>query len=882
VSLVSGRMTQNTFPTYTLMVRNDNLTAEEARSRTDLLEVDQYDVDVDLTHAADPSMQAFPTTTTVTFRAETEGSAEAETFIEYIHHSVDSIELNGRRLRVSDVVEGSRIRLPGLAPTNTLTIRGRSLYSRSGEGLHRFIDPEDGRTYLYTQYEPSDCRRVFPAFEQPDLKAVFRFSITAPEDWTVASNTEIASTHEDPATPGVSKRVFAPTLRMSTYITTLLAGQYHTVSAVYRPDNDRFQQTTMSLYCRESMAVHMESDAIFDLVSKGLDFFQELFDYPYPWGKYDQAFVPEYNLGAMENPGLVTFTESYLFPGGSTLAQREGRANVIMHEMSHMWFGDLVTMRWWSDLWLKESFAEFMGALAAERACGFEESWVTFANRRKGWAYTQDLYSTTHPVVADIPDVEAAKQNFDGITYAKGAAVLKQLVAFVGFDRFVDAARTYFSRHEFGTAELSDFLDVLEDSCGRDLREWSRAWLENDGVSTLMYDPQRNVLEQRLPGSVSESLGRPHVVNVASFRLEDGALRETVEQSIEIPSGPEGMSTQTDEALSVEQGSGITLVNRDDVTYALTSFGQSELRTALLHGHTLDAPIDRAVLGSALWTMVRGGGLNPRDYTAHVEKGLGAEQSATLLDTMLIHAETALLVYMSPQARHEPLSNFAAAVAEQLPLCEEESDRQSILARHALILARQDVQLQRFAQELVDFAEKNPELPRWNGLSLSEELVWSARTALAAHGALTREDIEASLGSRPSQHAALGAARSRAALPRSEDKRRAWCSIFEDDLSNDLLSAAASGFRIGPSSLRTGLAEDYFARLEDVWQKHSIGMATRIVNGLFPGPDEDVDAVACAETWLAEHGDAPRALRRELTERLEDARRAASIRSTWE
>lgn len=872
-------MTRATCTAYTSRVRNDNLTQEEARSRSRLLDVERYDVHVDLTYAADTGMASFPTRTAVTFAADIDGADEAETFIEYIHHGVDSVELNGRTLRVSDVVEGSRIRLPGLAAHNRLIIHGRSLFSRSGEGLHRFVDPEDGRTYLYTQYEPSDCRRVFPTFEQPDLKAVFRFQVTAPSDWEVASNTEVVSTEDDPVLEGISKRVFAPTRRMSTYITTLLAGQYHAVGRMYRPKAEGLSAAPMTLYCRQSMAKHMEADAIFDLMAKGLDYFQDLFDYP--WGKYDQAFVPEYNLGAMENPGLVTFTESYLFPGGSTLAQREGRANVIMHEMSHMWFGDLVTMRWWSDLWLKESFAEYMGALAAERVGGYEESWVTFAHRRKSWAYSQDQYSTTHPIVADIQDVEAAKQNFDGITYAKGASVLKQLVAYVGFDQFVGAARLYFSRHAFDSAELSDFLHALEESCGRDLSAWSRAWLETSGVTSLGYDADRAVLEQHFPDSVPAGLGRPHVLELAAFAAKDGSLDVVRRKTLEVPAGPDGRTVDLRE-FADDLPAGLVLVNQNDETYALTSFGDSEVATALELGHTLADPLDRAVLGTALWNMVRDGGLEPRRYTEHVVRGLAAEASATLLDTILGHAETALLVHMSPTVRAEHVDTFAAAMADQLPECEPGSDRQRILSRHALTMARECDRLVPFAQELVDFSERNPNDAAWHGLELSDELVWSARTALAARGVVSEEELDRALEARPTQHAAVGAARSVAALPRTEAKRLAWARVFEHDLSNDILSATAAGIRIGPPELRRGLSHDYFSRLEDVWAGNSIGMATRIVNGLYPGPDDGVDIRDRTHAWLAEHPHAPRALRRVLTERLEDHDRALRIRSRWE
>lgn len=862
-------------------MRNDNLTYDEAKSRSNLLEIDRYDVHVDLTHAADSTMESYPVKTTVAFSAEVSGTHEASTFIEYIHHSIESVTLNGRALNLAEAVVGSRILLSGLASRNTLVIHGRSLYSRSGEGLHRFIDPQDGRTYLYTQYEPADARRVFPTFEQPDLKAVFAFAITAPSDWVVASNTEIVATDDDPVIEGVSRRRFAPTKRMSTYITTLLAGQYHAVSSLYRPSVDGSATAPMTLYCRQSMAEHLDSDDIFALVRSGLDFFQDLFDFAYPWGKYDQAFVPEYNLGAMENPGLVTFTESYLFPEGSTVAQREGRANVIMHEMSHMWFGDLVTMRWWSDLWLKESFAEYMGALAADRVGGYDESWVTFANRRKAWAYTQDQYSTTHPIVAEIPDVEAAKQNFDGITYAKGASVLKQLVAYVGFDGFISAARVYFARHQFGTAELADFLAVLSETCGRDLGAWARAWLQTSGFTRLTYDSATREIQQAFPDETSRSVGRPHVLNMAPLRLEDGVLKRAETVACEIGEGSESRSTVVSLPEDTEEsGQGLMLINQDDQTYALSLVAAADTDLALRHGHSLAYAIDRGVLGSSLWNMVREGLLDPRRYVDHVAAGSGQEESSTLLDTMLTHAETVFHSYLSPDERPVSAASFCRTLRDSFHNAEPGSDAQRILAHHALVLARTSENLAEVASELLAWASDHPGTP-WNGLSVGDQLEWMARTALAAHGRLTRSAIEEAFAAKPSQHAAIGQARSLAALPDADEKSRAWERIFTESLSNDILSATASGLATGSPELRRGQGGEYFDRLLDVWEQHSIGMATRIVRGLFPQLDDDVDPVTAAADWLNAHPTAPNALRRELTERLEDATRAAHIRQRW-
>jgi len=456
-------------------VSHENLQRREAAERSALIRTTSYDISLDVRQAADPAVPGYTSRSVITFTAE----PGASTFLDFIGSHVHSVFLNGKGLPVEDVVDGARIRLDNLRAENQVTVTGTALYSRSGEGMHRFVDPADGQCYLYTQYEPADARRVFANFEQPDLKATYIFHVMAPAEWQVASNgAEVNRTllTSDPAT---ARWDFAPTLPMSTYITTVLAGPYFKAEDRWQAtlDDGTHLDIPLALYCRASMADSFDTQVLFGLTKKGLDFFNRLFDFPYPWGKYDQAFVPEYNLGAMENPGLVTFTESYVFTSRATDAQYQARANTLLHEMAHMWFGDLVTMQWWDDLWLKESFADYMGTLAVDRATDWDTAWVNFANKRKAWAYVQDQLPTTHPVVADIPDLEAAKQNFDGITYAKGASVLKQLVAYVGFDAFIAGSRAYFRKHAYGNTSLADLLGALAAASGRDLSGWARQWL---------------------------------------------------------------------------------------------------------------------------------------------------------------------------------------------------------------------------------------------------------------------------------------------------------------------------------------------------------------------------------------------------------------------
>ena len=457
-----------------------NLTRSEAQSRTQLLEVDSYSVHIDVSNA-ETDADTYLSRTVVDFSARFVDS----TFIDLIADSVSSVLINGESLSPAEVFDGARVTFPVRAGRNSLTIEAQARYSTSGEGLHRFTDPADGKTYLYTQYEPTDARRVFANFDQPDLKAEFIFTVTAPAHFQVLSNRTEARTEPADGSAGAVTHYFEPTLKQSSYITCITAGPYEGATDEWT-DPRTGQTVQLGAWTRASLVDHLDADDIFGVTKAGLEFFTSEFDYPYPWGKYDQIFVPEYNLGAMENPGLVTFTDNLIFRDKVTDANYESRANVILHEMAHMWFGDLVTMKWWDDLWLKESFADFMGGLALAEATRFTDGWVTFALRRKAWAYTQDLYPTTHPIVADIPDVEAAKLNFDGITYAKGASVLKQLVAFVGREAFFAGSRLYFRRFEYGNTELADFLECLAEAApDRDIANWASAWLGTSGVSEL-------------------------------------------------------------------------------------------------------------------------------------------------------------------------------------------------------------------------------------------------------------------------------------------------------------------------------------------------------------------------------------------------------------
>ncbi|WP_336581672.1 aminopeptidase N [Nesterenkonia sp. PF2B19] len=652
----------------------ENLTRDEAASRSAHLTVDAYEVDVDLSGAAAEGASTYPVSTRILFRSASPG---AETFLDYLGAAVEEVILNGARLDPADHVGSARIRLPELAAENVVEIRSSSRYSRSGEGLHRFVDPSDGQVYLYTQYEPADSRRVFPVFEQPDLKATFRFSLIGPQSWELRSNGAEVSRESVSGTAagldgeGLVRVSFAETRRMSSYITALLAGPYHRVDGSWAGgvEGESPIEVPLAVLCRASLAEHLDSEELLELTRSGLDFFHAEFAFTYPWGKYDQVFVPEYNLGAMENPGLVTFTEKYVFDTDATDAQRETRANTLMHEMAHMWFGDLVTMRWWDDLWLKESFADYMGSLAVDEATDWTTSWISFANGRKAWAYVQDQLPTTHPIVADITDLEAADQNFDGITYAKGASVLKQLAAFVGREAFREAARRYFVRHAFGNASLDDFLSVLGEVSGRDMTSWAAAWLQTAGVPELaasVDDAGRVVVEERgTDPATGGPISRPHVVEVGVHVLDEttGTLRRTGSERIALE-GPRVLQELTLPAAGAPR---LLLPNEEDLTYAKLSLDPESVAAVLTH--PVEDPLARATVWAALWSMVRDGELPAaRFLEAVMTLGLQIEE-VVVVQALLRQSDRALEAFTPAEERERLQEQFAARLAEFIAEC---------------------------------------------------------------------------------------------------------------------------------------------------------------------------------------------------------------------
>ncbi|MFF5345765.1 aminopeptidase N [Streptomyces althioticus] len=844
----------------------ENLTRDEARERAALLSVDGYEVSLDLrsavgAHEGD-GPRTFRSVTTVRFRCAEPG---ASSFADLIAPAVTAVSLNGRDLDPGQVFDGSRILLEDLAAENELVVDAQCAYSRTGEGMHRFVDPEDGEVYLYTQYEPADARRVYANFEQPDLKAPYRFEVRAPEGWTVWSNGagELAD--------GVWR--FAETKPISTYITCVVAGPYHYVTDRYErvlEDGTRLE-IPLGAMCRKGLAPHFDADDVFLVTKQGLDFFHDHFDYPYPFGKYDQAFVPEYNLGAMENPGMVTFREEFIFRGKVTRASYEGRANVILHEMAHMWFGDLVTMEWWDDLWLKESFADFMGAFSLVGATRFTDGWITFANRRKAWAYRADQLPSTHPITADIRDLQDAKLNFDGITYAKGASVLKQLVAYVGQDAFLEGARRYFKRHAYGNTRLGDLLSVLEETSGRDMAAWSRAWLETAGVNSLtpqvLLREDGTVDELAVVQEAAESHPelRPHRVAVGLYRRTSEGTLERYAQTETDVEGPRTVVAELAGADAPE----LVLVNDEDLTYCKTRFDDTSLATLREALGDLTDPLARALCWSALWNMTRDALLPARDFIALVLRFAGRETDIGVLQMLHAWAESAAVHYTAPERREETGRRLAEGAAEQLRAAGEGSEQQLAWARFVARVACTEADFGLLAS-LLDGTVTLP------GLEVDQELRWAFLEPLAAHGAADEKRLDEELARDDTASGRRHHVRCLAARPSEAVKAQCWAQVVESDaLSNALVEATIAGFaQPSQRELLAPYAEKYFAVIERVWTERSIQIGMDVVRGLFPSYEDSRGTLDATDAWLASHEDAAPALRRLVLEARDDLARA--------
>ena len=787
-----------------------NLTRKDAQERAELISNVRYDIAVDITGADE-----FTTVSTVHFDSKA-GTTHFDLVAAGFEATLDGEE-TGRELSLSD-------------GAHTLVVTSHDAYNRTGEGLHKFTDPVDGKDYLYTQFEPAMAMKVFAGFDQPDLKATYTVSVKAPERYTVILNEAVERTDNGDGTSTWTTVIDYP---LSTYLIAICAGEFERISDTYDAGDGRTIE--LGLYARASLIPHMDSERLFRQTKDGFDFYHANFGRTYPFGdKYDQVFCPEYNMGAMEHVGCVTYRDEYIFTSEPTPYRLERRNDTILHEMAHMWFGDLVTMQWWDDLWLNESFATWSAATAQTAIGEYADAWTTFASVEKAWAYQQDQLPSTHPIAADAPDIETAEQNFDGITYAKGASVLKQLQAYVGYEEFFAGVRKHFDNHAYSNATFDDLLGALEEASGRDLSGWAEQWLRTTGPSTLRPEIGESF-------AVLQEDPRPHRVRVGLYKLVDGSVTRVKQVETDI----DGERTEIPELAGIEHD--LAIVNDDDLTYAKMRLTPEHQKFALEHIGKIEDSLARTVIWSSLWESVRDGELAAREFVKLVAAHAAAETHPSVQERLLAQATQAVRQYVDPEWQGEGMDLLNNAFRGAQP---------------AAIFDRALARLTPTEETIAYFKEL---LER----SDNQEVRWLAITNLIAAGALPLEAAEKEQDN--TSEGAISRLRARAVV----DKRWAWQKLVEDDLTNLEARYLMDGLTFTYDGLE-GLTDEYFRQAPALWERLTNEMAQRTLEGMYPRWDVTAEAVDKANALLG--GDAPAGLKRVIAEGQDRIARAVRNR----
>ncbi len=833
-----------------------NLTRDEAQERARLLSVESYTVDLDLTGGD----RTFASTTTIRFGCTAPG---ASTFADLVGATVHEVSLNGTALDPAAVYVDNRIQLADLAADNELVVRADCTYSHSGEGLHRFVDPADGRVYTYTQFEVPDARRVYTTFEQPDLKSVFTFNVTAPAHWKVVSNAP--TPQPSPVGDGNAVWNFPPTKRLSTYVTALVAGEYHEVQDVYE---GKHGSIPLGHYCRQSLVEHLDRDEIVKLTRQGFAFFEDAFDYPYPFEKYDQLYVPEYNMGAMENAGCITLRDEYLPRSRQDRSFYEFRCSVILHEMAHMWFGDLVTMKWWDDLWLNESFAEWACYHAAVAVTEFDESWTGFANARKQTGYRQDQMPSTHPIAADNYDLRAVEVNFDMITYAKGAAVLKQLVAWVGLEPFLAGLRQYFRDFEYSNSEFVDLLTALERSSGRELDGWAKEWLQTAGVNTLYpefeldADGDYSRFAVRQIAHAEWPTLRRHRIGIGLYDQVDGHLVRRTHFETDV----DGELTSIDELVGQRQPD-LLLLNDHDLTYAKIRLDERSLATVVGGLSRLDDSLARALCWGAAWDMTRDAEMRASDFVELVLANIGSETDAFGGSRIPGYAAQAVNSLSAPAHRPALQHKWERGLRRLVEEAAPGSDHQLTFLRSYAAAAHSDAAL----ADLEALLDGSLAL---DGLTIDQDLRWVLLTHLARTGRADEGRIAEELERDRTISGKERAAAARAARPTAEAKAEAWhAAVVDPDTPNETQRSIVLSFqRAGQTEVLAPYVEKYLQAAETMWDHLGSHKASVALEYIFPRPLASQELLDQVDQWLAS-SDADPAAKRYVAEGRADVAR---------
>jgi len=825
-----------------------NISRSEALERSEHLAVDSYNVFLDVSGTGD----TFIAKSTVKFSCKTPGY---NTFIDAVALRIISATLNGQSVDTS-TFDGQTLFINNLAAENELTIEAEVAYSNTGEGLQKSVDPADNEIYLYSQGETAHIRKMYPCFDQPDLKATFTLSVLAPSHWEVLSNNPVGSSRvEGPNTFWE----FTTTPRISTYITALVAGPYHHVHDEYVGE----KVVPLGIYCRKSLAESLDPEEIFQNTKEGFAYFEKIFGLAYPFEKYDQVAVVDFNWGAMENAGVVTFREEVLvFRSRVTDRNRQARAHVILHEMAHMWFGNMVTMFWWDDLWLNESFAEWTSYLALVEGTRFTNGWTSFICEGKSWAYNQDQLVTTHPIAVDMFDIESVNANFDGISYAKGSSVMHQLCAYVGRENFIAGLQKYFKKFAWQNTKLSDLLTELKSTSGRDLDAWSATWLKTAGINTMrpVLEVKDGVYEsvaisQAAPAVPAGSTEiRPHRIGVALYDLVDGALVSRLRTEVDVTSA----TTQLPELVGQKEAD-LLLINDGDLAYTKIRFDERSSRTLATHLGDLSDPVARTLCWVAMWDMWRDAEVTNHDFATMLLSGLESETLITLISGLGLDLVSAVEVHSNPTRRNEIRVAVAAKLHEILSKSVAGSDAQLQIARIFTAIAQSPEQVAAIKELLAG---------KLAGLVVDRDLRWFFVQALAERGAITRAEIDAVLKDDQTHNGELAHAQAVAALPDPAIKAETWRALLHDELSNSKRLALHRGFmRARQVELMENYVDPYFDSLLEMWNKTSFEEASSNVEMLYPRYVVTQAVLDKTDAWLTGVGkDAPAVLRRLVSE----------------
>ena len=837
-----------------------NLSRIEAKERADHLYVHSYAVTLDVTKGE----ETFYSKSEISFTCTTPGYS---TFIDAVGRSVISATLNGVAIDTSNF-DGESIFLTNLAEQNLLIIELDAQYSKSGEGLQRSVDPSDGEVYLYSQGETAHIRNMFACFDQPSLKATFTLTVTTPGHWEAVSNNPVES---KVAKGDFVEWKFTTTPRIATYLDALIAGPYSHVHDVYKGQ----KEIPLGIYCRKSMMQHLDPKDIFEVTKQGFEYFEKVFGLAYPFEKFDQIAVVDFNFGAMENAGAVTFREDVLvfrshMPEKSYLS----RANTILHEMAHMWFGDMVTMSWWDDLWLNESFAEWSSYLALSEATRFKAAaWSEFNAARKNWAYRQDQLSSTHPIIADMVDMEAVNANFDGITYAKGASVLHQLVAHVGRPQFITGLQKYFAKHAWGNTTLNDLIVELEAASGRKLDAWVATWLQTAGVNTLRPaleidgDSYKNVSIIQQPPLVPEGSQelRPHRLAVGLYDIAGDllVLRRTVELDVV------GATTNVVE-LAGEKVADLLLINHRDLSYAKLRFDDRSIATLKSHLGKLDDALGRAVTWAAVWDMHRDAEISSADFIDIALAGLAGESDDAIVNIVIGQLGTSVEGYASDANRNKYREKLADGFWKLLQDSVPASDLQLLYSRAFASNAHTPAHITKVRGIL------NGEI---SGLIVDSDRRWDYLIALTERGATTQEELDAELANDNTTSGNLAYESAKAAMPNAEAKAYAFNKVMDENVLTSVRSALVGGFqRPIQRHILESFVDLYFANLLTQWSSKSYEPAAKFVTGMYPSWVVSQSTLDKTNLWLNGAGkDAPAVLRKLVKESQDGLIRALKV-----